>query len=498
MGPLEKTAQASLDHKRLRDIIEAVETCALFVLDDQRRVQLCNKQARDLAGDVDLTDWLQAARFHTIADKRLLEGEDAPINRCFGQGVAAPLVAGWLDPRGGEHVFEFRGTKLGGLSVLTLQDCTQLWDLRRTLAEMPGPSPGHDPANLPGIAHDLGNILGTLQLALGNLERLDLPDKAQHHLHDLLEACARGNAVLDSLFDPGTVGEASPSPVDVAEFLRTKSHRIARVLPRAVSLRLDLPEDPCLCRCRKNELELALISMVGYVREAVLEGSDRVGAVVLELRARAGMIDVEIAAADGGSSARLPLDIHDSYFTRDRAMRSGGVGLVVAERFARHAGGTLKILQAEGEELRLVLSLPQTVASESSTDTRQSGSDLYGYRVLLAERDTHLRKLLTESLRQFGAEVAAVSNGEDAIYIMERERAPDVLVTNPSFPDGTTSKSLERKIARDHPAVRMIVTSGSPDAPAGLDLGGSMLFLRKPVQIEMLRNAILLRPPGKK
>ncbi|MBM7070037.1 response regulator [Actibacterium sp. 188UL27-1] len=494
MTPLEKTVQAGLDIDQLRLIIDLIDACALFILDHEHRVCLHNRVAQRLAGNtVEADAWLRGAHFHSLADKRILCGDTSPLTLLMGLNNTTSLQAGWLDQAGAEHAFEFRVIPVepGRLWIVSVRDRTDDWMLGESLAQI-ADAPDQA-ANLFHVTHDLGNVFGIAQLAAQGLAGFDLPEAARGKVQDILDACDRGSALMDGLLDPAVTGQRVQAVVDVPAILTSTATLLGRILPKTVTLALDLPDGSYLARCERGELEAAILQVLSHMRKTILDGPGAAGAITLGLHIRSGMLEI-VARIENG---HISPDLRDTYFNRQRAMSGTGLGLVAAEAFARRAGGQLQFHHHSDGGLQGTLSLPQADHPETvPAGTEAAMQDcLIGYRILLVETDGHLRTMMTEVLRQSGANVATAQNGDEALYTLTHEAEPDVMITTPTLPGDVGFTELSNRVARGHPDMRVIIVTGSPDVQASLPGALSALVLRKPVHLPALRNAIRLSPP---
>ncbi len=113
-------------------------------------------------------------------------------------------------------------------------------------------------------------------------------------------------------------------------------------------------------------------------------------------------------------------------------------------------------------------------------------------KVLIAEDDSVTQQLLCRTLRRFGYEVEAASDGVEALMRIEAFE-PDVVLIDYAMPE-MDGLALLRRLKR-HPEYRLLPTimltgkiSGSQRQEA-ID-GGVDAFLRKPVSFQELTHEI--------
>jgi CheY-like chemotaxis protein len=111
------------------------------------------------------------------------------------------------------------------------------------------------------------------------------------------------------------------------------------------------------------------------------------------------------------------------------------------------------------------------------------------YKVLLAEDELSVNRLLQRYLRMIGLEVVAATNGREALELYRKE-APDLLVSDVDMPEmsGLQLLSRIRETDRRLPA---ILVSGLGDPEAGR-AQRDYRFVAKPISLAELRQEIQL------
>lgn len=119
----------------------------------------------------------------------------------------------------------------------------------------------------------------------------------------------------------------------------------------------------------------------------------------------------------------------------------------------------------------------------------------HGVQVLLAEDDRAVRESLVRALTLEGYDVAAVSNGAQALDWL-RDNTPDLVLLDVSMPhvDGLTVCRVVRSEGNQVPILMLTARTDTSDRVAGLDAGADD-YLPKPFDLEELfaRMRALLR-----
>jgi DNA-binding NtrC family response regulator len=111
-------------------------------------------------------------------------------------------------------------------------------------------------------------------------------------------------------------------------------------------------------------------------------------------------------------------------------------------------------------------------------------------RVLLIEDDALVRQTLADTLAEESIEVDGLANAEDALVLLGAGQVPDVLVTDIDLGAGLSGLDLAGIAQERHPAVEVVLISGTSAAPGHPPPGRHERFLRKPFAPAALAQAI--------
>lgn len=208
--------------------------------------------------------------------------------------------------------------------------------------------------------------------------------------------------------------------------------------------------------------------------------------------------------SEGDALARLANDIaHDfnnlitSILGNAEALKArfdgdqaGAKELATIRGEAERAASILRRLTAVGDRSLLSEPLPcvqppcrpaKQEQAAASKETRTPGREV-PLRVLLAEDDNAVRRVVSLTLRRAGYEVTPCTTGEEAwMAFQENPQGFDLLITDLSMPilDGA---SLIQRVRLLHPRLRTLLISGYCDDRQAFDLvkSGAVGFLPKP------------------
>jgi PAS domain S-box-containing protein len=159
------------------------------------------------------------------------------------------------------------------------------------------------------------------------------------------------------------------------------------------------------------------------------------GGLVTARLERAGR-HVRIAVRDNGPgmAPELVPVVFDRYSRGAKPLGAGlGLGLAIVRHIVELHGGAVEVHSEQGKGAEFVVTVPwwnpKDVQPATAAEEEKTRIDLAGMRVLLVEDEADTRDLLTVMLTNFGAEVHAVSTGDEALAALTTS-PPDVMVSD--------------------------------------------------------------------
>ncbi len=109
--------------------------------------------------------------------------------------------------------------------------------------------------------------------------------------------------------------------------------------------------------------------------------------------------------------------------------------------------------------------------------------------ILVVEDEVDVRRSAVEALRAMGYRTVEVESAAEALHLLERQPAIDLLLTDVRMPGDMDGAELAFTVKSRWPSVGIVVLSGYFDPKASrLPVGAS--FLSKPYRIKELKVAI--------
>ena len=330
-------------------------------------------------------------------------------------------------------------------------------------------------AFLANMSHEIRTPLGAI---IGFSELLRDPeltvDQREQYVQTVMRNGQSLTRIIDDILDLAKV-EAGRLDIEDVEFrldaLLEESLDLFRDKARrkGISLKFEIqPGVPTYAASDPTRLRQILINIVGNAIKFTTTGGVR----------------VEVAAHVEGANADFEILVHDTGIGLTAAQRDKlfapfvqadnsttrryggtGLGLVLSRRLAEALGGDIVVQQC-GENVGCTFRITfrgRVPADQASTREGERGQApaakafrLRGLRVLMAEDSIDNQFLITEVLKQYGAEVTIAQDGEEAIE-KARLGAIDVVLMDIQMPrvDGYVATRALRAIGFEKPIIAL-------------------------------------------
>jgi PAS domain S-box-containing protein len=404
------------------------------------------------------------------------------------------------EPRGAEIIYDADFTPLYGQNraiigaIGILRDTTERHRIERlskleTVARLTG-----------GVAHDFNNLLTA---AMGWLEMI-LHDEGDRRLASFAEtalrAINRGAQLTQQLLAFSRRQALRPVSADLNQLVA----EIEVLIRRAVGETIDvvIEDAAALPRCTVDpaQFESAVMNLVINARDAMPAGG-RVRLVTRKIARHEIPTDVDLSPGDyvaftvedngEGMPPEVAARVLEPFYTTKEIGKGSGLGLSTVYGFATQSGGGLGIDSAPGQGTTVTLYLP--VASddpEESTpgravDEREPGTG----SILVVEDDADVQEISVAILEELGYRTLVADNSWEALEILRRSDAIDLLFTDLVMPGGMSGAVLAREAQAIRPRLRVLLTTGyaGPDASSA---AAEFPMISKPFRSVELSHAI--------
>ena len=357
-----------------------------------------------------------------------------------------------------------------------------------------------------GLAHDFNNLLAII---IGNLDLLleirSGDAVADELVRDALEAALRGADLTRRLLAFARRQPLRPERCDINDVVGRIVKLLTRTLGENISIELALAAEVWPVVIDKAQFEAVIANLATNARDAMPKG----GRLVIDTRN--GRLDQSYAAAhaevtpgdyvvievtDSGCgipSDRLPRIFEPFYTTKEQG-KGTGLGLSMVFGFMKQSGGHISVYSEPGKGTTFRLYLPRfeeamvqalPVADEPAS---RGGNEA----ILVVEDNAGLRRIVVRQLRDSGYHVLEAPDADVAMAILEGPEPIHLLLTDIVMPGTMDGRDLARTAVRRRPLLRVLLTSGFPDArvAGGGGLVTETRLLSKPYRKEELRRAV--------
>jgi CheY-like chemotaxis protein len=355
-----------------------------------------------------------------------------------------------------------------------------------------------------GVAHHFSQILTVVEAQAGLLfEEREKPRGAEH-LRQVLSETRRGGALIRQLLAVGGCEGIQLAAEDLNALVQGLEAMLRRLIGDRIALELDLTPDlpPVLADSRL--VEHVIVNLILNARDALPQGGS------IEIRTEKLWIEnpgaqrqakdlpghfLRLTVRDNGCgmSAEVQQHLFEPFFTTREAHKAMGLGLAtVYGAVHQHSGWIECVSQPDrGTEFNVFLpaaQLPQPVNSPHNP-VIATGSRA---KVLLVETDDQVRSLAQHILRREGYQVIEADSPATAAVLMEAQgKSVHLLLTDVSFPDGSTGRDLAEQLRQTVGGLKVVYTIGTLAAeehdPARFEAGKLLL---KPYTPDKLLQAI--------
>jgi PAS domain S-box-containing protein len=345
-----------------------------------------------------------------------------------------------------------------------------------------------------GVAHDFNNllmaILGNIQLILPQvqeeeiLRRLKNIEKA---VHDGANTVRRLQKFTESdrhhqmISISADVNEAIK---DVVEMTRPRWKNAMEKHGHTIQFKMDLGPN-CFSGIHISDFREVLTNLVLNAIEAMPEG----GTIAISTKPLKDMVMIEVSDTGIGMSQDLAARIFDPFYTT-KGIGNSGLGLSVSWSLIARTGGEIQVTSKPGKGSIFTIKLPKTDPPRKVSSPLDQRKMPASKRLLVVDDDIEVLGILQDMLRFKGYKVIAVTDGEKAVEIIDKEDF-DLVITDlgmPGISGWEVAKAAKGKNAK-LPVV-LLTGWGAQYEEEDLENRGVDIVLSKPLSWEKLTESV--------
>ncbi len=359
-----------------------------------------------------------------------------------------------------------------------------------------------------GIAHDLNNVLVPI-IGYAELGRDELGSISRMHSYfsQIQQAGEHAAQLTRQILAFSRRQVLQIETVNLNEVIANVNKIMRRLLGEEIEVHTSLNPNLHLIKADITQLEQVLLNLVVNARDAMPDG----GQLTLETDnveldnlyydrhpefEPGNYVVMTISDTGYGMESAIVEHIFEPYFTTKERHKGTGLGLATVFGIVKQHRGNIFVYSEPGHGATFKVYLPRAESdaiavpvAEPPPVTAVSGRE----SVLLVEDDDRVRLLVQETLQAYGYRVleAKLPLAGLELVIASPEQPIQLLLTDVVLPQ-MNGKQLFERLARYHPAVRVIYMSGYSDeviVRQGLLQEGAN-FLQKPFSVKRLVEKI--------
>jgi two-component system, cell cycle sensor histidine kinase and response regulator CckA len=353
-----------------------------------------------------------------------------------------------------------------------------------------------------GIAHDFNNILTSILGSTAIMKRKMRKSNQWFHFAEIIETAAkRGAGLTRQLLTFARKSTPQFRPIIVNDIIEETLGLFERSTDKSIAIRKELTNDLAIIKGDDGQLQQAILNLLINARDAMPNGGTitiRSQALSPDIRsasvfgeARAGEF-ASVAIKDEGSGMTQAVEqrIFEPFFTtKDKGT---GLGLSVVYGVVNSHGGFITVQSEVGKGSQFTMFFPLVADREKFQRGLKEQRLRHGTEhILVVDDEEHVREMICRMLDTLGYEVEFVESGQEAIDLVKKSPAFDLVVLDMNMPT-MSGKETFFKLKEISPDLRVVISTGYSNAslePTPLnDLVDG--FLQKPYQMEELSKVL--------
>ena len=354
-----------------------------------------------------------------------------------------------------------------------------------------------------GVAHEFNNILAILSGRAQLAGAIDSPEEHRKLVEAVLRGTQRGAAISEGLMRFARPQEPRRVNSRVEEALEAALSIASRQVETAgIHVRRHYDAAARMAFADPGQLEQVFLNLIINACHAMAEGGT-LSLAVTHVPSERGEGDIVVTIADTGAGI-APEHLHrifEPFFTTkgrlgDSETPGTGLGLSVSHGIIQAHGGEITVRSEVGVGTTFEVRLPAVAGAAGGEAPQPAGASSprlrsgNGLRVLVAEDDGDVRRMIVDLLGNEGFTLVAVPDAPQAAAELGKARF-DLVVSDLLMPGGGGRRVIVEAGRLDPPPPVVVLTGRiEEDLTDDLRRAGAAACLRKPVDIKQLLAAI--------
>jgi two-component system, cell cycle sensor histidine kinase and response regulator CckA len=346
-----------------------------------------------------------------------------------------------------------------------------------------------------GVAHDFNNILNIVS-GYASLTELHIgdPEKLKHDIKTILDASARGAALVRQLVTLSGKVEVKNEQVDVNRVVLELVSLLHATFPKTIEIATDIGDAVYSILADHNQLHQALLSFAVNARDAMPEGgtlriaTKRITGKKIHQRipnAQPGdYVHISVSDTGKGMDEITKTKVFDPFFTTKQKQVGTGLGLSVVYGIIGSYNGFVDVDSAVGRGTTMHVFFPLLTYLKTVPRIREELGKIGGGNetILIVEDESSLREYLKALLEDKGYTILEAADGSEGVELFVKHQHQIGLVISDLGMPKLDGIGLLRKVKEIQPSVKVLVTSGlvDPEQQSEIIRAGAREFLPKP------------------
>ena len=478
----------------------------LALVDRDGRFLTMNGAFRQAAG-------LKASATPVYPGDLVVKEDKAPVADAIRRNARGPAMSGDLAVRLAHQPGEPVALTIAGLRglgeaavLLLLKDNSEEAKLKRQVAQATKMQVVGQLAG--GVAHDFNNILTAI---IGHcdlmLMRHTPGDSDYDDIQQIKSNSNRAAGLTRQLLAFSRQQTLRPQVLQLPDVVSEVSHLLKRLLGETVELVVKHGRNLGPVRADPGQLEQVIVNLAVNARDAMQSKgggtltiqtysvkADQVAELGSDILPIADYSALSVTDTGCGIPPNILGKIFEPFFTTKEVGKGTGLGLSTVYGIVKQSGGFIFADSRVDEGTRFVIYLPvhreEARAAKSRKADKSKQGELWGSgTVLLVEDEPMVRSVAERALTRHGYQVITADNGEDALEIVERGDAIDLLISDVVMP-GMDGPTMVREARKSRPDLKILFMSGYAEEQLrkSIDIE-NVNFLPKPFSVTELAEA---------
>jgi PAS domain S-box-containing protein len=354
-----------------------------------------------------------------------------------------------------------------------------------------------------GIAHDFGNVLGSI-LANAGLALMELPPEspALETVHNIEATALRASRLVQQMLAYSGKGRFLVQPLDISRLLEEITQMLRISISKKANLRVITPHNAPSAKLPAIEADAAQMQQV--VMNLIINASEALGDKGGDITVHTGVIEVddaylsevfqnnsmpegryvklEVSDNGCGMHKEAQSEIFDPFYTTKEAGR--GLGLAAVLGIVRGHKGAIRVYSEPGKGTTFTVLFPAVeqpaVFGECIEEPVQQNTGT----ILVVDDEEDLVKAASRVLERVGFRVITALNGRAGIETFRaRHSEIDAVLLDLTMPDIFGEEVLAEVLKID-PTMKVILSSAynEQEVVSGFQGKGLAGFIQKPFQ----------------